>query len=121
MKRQQPDNLNYVIGWLCGAVCFAAPLVAIVYLVLHRRRPAIQAVMIGIVSLACIVGARALMLAAGVQHKRVEWIGLNVLLFLAVPSFATLIASAISWPPPAPARPGRAPQKSGRSRTESPS
>jgi hypothetical protein len=40
------------------------------------------------------------MLAATVQHKRAEWISLNVLAFLLVTSLATVIATAISWPRP---------------------
>jgi hypothetical protein len=44
------------------------------------------------------------MLAVGVQHKRFEWIGLNVLVFLVFPSVATSIASAIPWPSQSDAR-----------------
>jgi len=99
MKRKQTDNnIDYVIGWLCGAVFLVAPVAAVVYLLRHRWRPAFQAAMICVMSLLCIIGARALMLAVGVRHKRFEWIGLNVLVFLVFPSVATSIASAISWP-----------------------
>jgi hypothetical protein len=98
MKRKQTDNIDYVIGWLCGAVFLVTPVVAVVYLFRHRWRPAFQAAIICAMSLLCIIGARALMLAVGVQHKRFEWIGLNVLVFLVFPSVATSIASAISWP-----------------------
>ncbi len=98
MKQKQPDNINFVIGWLCGAVFVAFPLVAIVYLCLRRTRPAFQAAMIGVIAFLCILGARAAMLAAGVQHKPLPRIGLSGLLFLVVPSLATAIASAISWP-----------------------
>jgi hypothetical protein len=49
--------------------------------------------------LPCIVGARARMLTAGVQHKRPEWIGLNLLVIIVVPLLAMAIVGAISWPP----------------------
>lgn len=100
MKRTQADNINYAVGWLCGAVFLAAPVAAVVYLLRHRRRPAVQAAMIGAVSLPSIVGARALMLAAGVQHKRVEWIGMNTLMFLVLPLLATAVVMGIPWPRP---------------------
>jgi hypothetical protein len=98
MKRKQPDNISFVIGWLCGAVFVAFPVVAIVYLFLRRTRPAVQAAMIGVIAFPCIIGVRAAMLAAGVQHKPLPWMGLNGLVFLVVPSFATAIAAAIPWP-----------------------
>ena len=111
MKGKQPDNIHFAIGWLCGAVLFAAPFAAVAYLFLRRARPAFQAVLIGAVSLPCIIGARALMIASGVPHRQVEWIGLNGLVFLVVPSVATAITSAISWPRPRAGHPGR-PRKS---------
>jgi hypothetical protein len=55
--------------------------------------------MICVISLPCIVGARARMLTAGVQHKRPEWIGLNLLVIIVVPLLAMAIVWAISWPP----------------------
>jgi hypothetical protein len=38
------------------------------------------------------------MLAAGVQHKRPKWIGLNLLVLVVVPLLTMAIAWAISWP-----------------------
>jgi len=55
--------------------------------------------MICVISLPCIVGARERMLTTGVQHKRPEWIGLNLLVFVVVPLLAMAIVWAISWPP----------------------
>jgi hypothetical protein len=98
MKRNQIDNIDYLIGWLCGAVFVVAPVVAIVYLRQHRWRPAFQAGLICIISLSCIIGARALVLAAGAQGKRFVWIGINSAAFLIFPLIATAIASSISWP-----------------------
>ncbi len=98
MKRNQVDNINYAIGWLCGAVFLVAPVAAVVYLLQHRHRPALQAAMIGVVSLPLIVGARALMLAAGVQHKRIAWIGINALVFLVLPLLTTGIVTWLAWP-----------------------
>jgi DUF1365 family protein len=98
MKRENADNINSVIGWLCGAVFLVAPVAALAYALRRRWRPAFQAAMICVISLSCIVGARARMLAAGVQHKRPEWIGLNLLVLVVVPLLAMAIAWAISWP-----------------------
>jgi predicted anti-sigma-YlaC factor YlaD len=106
MKRKQTNNIDYVTGWLCGAVFVVTPVVAVLYLLRHRWRPAFQAGVIGVTSLLFIIAARALMLAVGVQHKRFEWIGLNVLVFLVIPSVATAVVSAISWPRQSSPQPG---------------
>lgn len=98
MKRTQADNIDYVVGWLCGAVFLVAPLAVAVYLLRHRWRSAFQAGVICVISLPCIIGARALMIAVGVQHKRLVWIALNVLVFLVFPLLATVIASNLPWP-----------------------
>ena len=98
LKRKRPDDIGYAVGWLCGALFITAPIAAAVYLYLHRRRPAIQAAMIGVISLLCIIGIRALMIASGIQHKPTEWNGLNALVFAVVPSIATWIVTTLAWP-----------------------
>jgi len=100
MKRSHTDNIDYLIGWLCGAVFLLTPIVAIVYVLRHRRRPAFQAILICVMSLSCIMGGRALMLSVGVQHKHFVWISINWILFLVVPLVTTAIALVISWPHP---------------------
>jgi hypothetical protein len=98
MKRDQADDIEYLLGWFCGAVFIGAPVAAIVYLFQHRRRSAFQAILIGAISLACIVGARALMLATGGQHRRSLWTGLNIVAFVVFPTLALVFARAIPWP-----------------------
>jgi uncharacterized membrane protein len=107
MKHRQVDNINYVIGWLCGAAFLAAPVVAAVYLLRHRRRPALQALMICVMALPCIIGTHAVMIAGGIQHRRFAWIGLNVLVFLMFPLLATGITAAMPWPRPSRPHSGR--------------
>lgn len=98
MKRDQGDNINSVIGWLCGAIFLLAPVVALVYVFQQRWRPAFQACMICAMSLSGIIGVRALMLARGVQHQRFAWPCLNLLALLVIPLLAMGIASVIPWP-----------------------
>ena len=95
MRRRELDNISPLAGWLCGAVFLATPVVAVFYLLRQRRRPALQALLICAISLACIVLARAWMLARGIPHSHFAWIGLNVLIFVAVPFLATVIATGI--------------------------
>jgi hypothetical protein len=100
MKHAQVDNIGNAIGWLCGAVFLLAPVVALVYAFRQRWRPAFQAGAICALSLPSLVGVRALMIAQGLQHRRSEWLGLNMLALLVIPLLATRLAAAIPWPHP---------------------
>ena len=112
MARRQVHNINLLIGWFCGAVFLAAPVVAFVYLLRHQKRPALQAVLIGVLSFSCIVGARALMLAKGVQRQPREWIVLNALVFTLFPVLAT--GAAVVIPFAGSRRPGPADKRTAR-------
>ena len=107
MPRQQEDNIHYAIGWFCGAVFPAAPIVALVYLLRHRPRLAFQAMMTCVVALPFIIGARALMLSAGLQRKPAQWVPLNVLILIAFPLLATRFARALHSPRTGAIRPCR--------------
>jgi hypothetical protein len=98
MKREQTANINYALGWLCGAVFLAAPVIVVIYLFRRKRRLAFQAGIIFAIALPSIIGSRALMLVAGMQRNRAEWLALNVLVLVVFPLIATAVARAISWP-----------------------
>lgn len=98
MERDHEDNIHWGIGWVCGAIFLAAPIVMLLYLLRHRRRPAIQAALVCVVSLPFIIGVRALMLTLGVQHNRSQWTGLNALVLIVFPLLATRAAWMIPWP-----------------------